>query len=388
MTPRMNLGSLALAATMLTCSVPPALAEAELKYPLVFTSVSEVQELGLSQQWPMLYETGVESETLPKPGLPIGCYVYAGSATRALISFSEEFLARYKAKGFSRESLCMGLASSMKYDPETGKRLPTYILRDEAVIDAALAKIDIDGMTPDKLANFIPEYFATKAALKAGIDAMKRRDFAKLSNDQIEILMGNSETSILSDERPLKVPDCFKNGTPFLDCNWKYGLLTGKKLSAAAPKRYREVGETIDRHMQSLVRHKTWPTADVAPYMNKRVWGLTMDWSGDLPDSTWKYVPTRGAPLAETADGYNIVPEVNGGEPLEFKVEGGLHNWAQDVTWFDVSPVFPRGYGYNLTEIDEGFGDGGASAQSILAAYDGASSSGRFSAARLQALLN
>ncbi len=366
---------------------PPALAEPEVKYPLVFTSVADLEKLGLSQQWPIIYDTGIQNDTLPKPGLAIGCYLYAGPATRALISISEDFLTRYKAKGFSRESLCMGLASRAQYDPETGKRLPTYILRDEAVIDAALAKIDVDALTPDNLASFVPGIFETKDALKTGIEDLRRRDFAKLSTDQIEILM-NTDTSILSDELPLKVPDCFKNGTPYLDCNWRYGLLTGKKLSAAAPKRYREVGETIDRHMQSLVKYKTWPTADIAPYLHKRVWGLMMDWTPDTPDSTWKYVPTHGAPLGETADGYNVVQEVNGGQPLEFQVANGLHHWAEEVTWFDVSPAFPRGYGYNLTEADEGFGDGAASAQSILATFGGTSSSARFSTERLLLLLN
>jgi hypothetical protein len=110
-------------------SVRPALAGPDIQYPLVFTSVSDLEKLGLSQQWPIIYDTGIQNNTLPKPGLPIGCYLYAGPATRALISISEEFLARYKAKGFSRESLCMGLASRALYDPETGRRLPTYILR-------------------------------------------------------------------------------------------------------------------------------------------------------------------------------------------------------------------------------------------------------------------
>ena len=365
----------------------PAAAEPEVKYPIVFSSMSDLEQLGVSLQWPTLYDTGLQNAMLPKPRLPIGCYVYAGGGTRALISVSEEFLARYKAKGFSRESLCMGLASSIKFDPETGKRLPTYRFRDDKVIDAALAKLDPANMPAEELASFVPDYFTSREDLAAGLANARSKQFTGMTNDQIEILM-QSDDSYISDELPLKVPDCFKNGTPYLDCNWRYGLITGKKLSAAAPKRYREVGETLDAHMQSLVTYKTWDTLDAGPYLQKRVWGLIMDWSGDLPGSTWKYWPTSGYSTAVQQEGLYGVATINGGAALEFKVENALHAWADEVTWFDVSPSFPRGYGYNLTSIDDGFGDGGASAQSILAAYDGASSSGRFSAARLQALLN
>jgi hypothetical protein len=377
---------LAIAAAFMAIAAPSALAEPAAKYPIYFHSMSDLQQLGISLQWPMIYDTGVKTETLPKPGLPIGCYLYAGQATMSLISISEEFLAHYKAKGFTRESLCMGLASYMKYDPETGKRLPTYIYRDDAMVEAAVSNLDADTMPETTLTYYIPEIFADKEALKAGIDAVRRKEFGKLTEEQLENLM-STDFSFLSNELPLVVPDCFKNGTPYLDCNWRYGLLTGRKLSDAAPKMYRAVGETIDRHMQVLVKYKTWDTLDISPYLHKRVWGLQMNWELDNPVSTWTYSPTIGLPFGETMGVFNGVKSINGGEPLKFTVENNLHAWAEEVTWFDVSPSFPRGYGYNLTSIDEGFGDGGASAASILAAYDGSSSSARFSAGLLKKLL-
>jgi hypothetical protein len=380
-----SFGMLALLAN-LTLSTH-ALAEPDVKYPIMFNQMSDLETLGLSLQWPTLYDTGIQNAALPKPGLPIGCYVYAGGGTRALISISEDFLARYKAKGFSRESLCMGLASRMRFDPETGKRLPTYMFRDDKVMDAALAKLDPANMSEEALASFVPDFFKSRDDLAAGLAKAQQKNFAGMTNEQIEILM-QTDDGFISDELPLKVPDCFKNGTPYLDCNWRYGLMTGKKLSAIAPQRYRDVGKTIDAHMQNLVKYRTWDTIDAGPYLQKRVWGLIMDWSGDLPDSIWKYWPTSGLSTAEHQEGLYGVASINNGQALEFNVGNSLHAWADEVTWFDVSPSFPRGYGYNLTSIDDGFGDGGASAQSILAAYDGASSSGRFSAARLQALLN
>lgn len=379
----MNLGSLALAASMLTCAAPTASAEPEPKYPLVFASISEVQKLGLSLQWPMLYGKG---ETFSTSGLPVGCYLYAGPNTMSLISISEEFLARYTAKGFTRESLCMGLASTMKFDPETGQRIPTYIYRDDKEIDTALDRFNPETMTDDARAYLIPDVFATEDAFWAGIAAIRRKDFSGLNDDQIENLV--SDADFLSNELPLKVPDCFKNGTPYLDCTWRYDLKTGEKLPDTTTSRYREVGETVDLHMKSFVAYKTWPVLDSGPYLQKRVWGLITDGSGDDPGSTWIYRATSGSAPDFSEEGYNSPPDINGGAPLEFKVGNGLAEWAEDVTWFDVSPSFPRGYGYNLTSGDEGFGDAGASAASILAAYDGASSSGRFSAARLKALLN
>jgi hypothetical protein len=47
----------------------------------------------------------------------------ASSGNRRL-SVSDEFLAHFRARGFTLESLCLGLSSHMHFDPETGRQLP------------------------------------------------------------------------------------------------------------------------------------------------------------------------------------------------------------------------------------------------------------------------
>ena len=54
------------------------------------------------------------------------CYYYGAGGQ--LIRVSHERLVRYRNKGFTLDSLCLGLMSSTLFDPETGKRLPTYIV--------------------------------------------------------------------------------------------------------------------------------------------------------------------------------------------------------------------------------------------------------------------
>lgn len=352
------------------------------KYPLVFTSLADLEKLGLWRHWPLIFAEENGETVLPKPPFQNGCYWWAGNATRSLIAVSDDVLERYKKKGFTRESLCMALASRMRFDPETGERLPTYIYRDDLAIERHIASLDVATLPRDRLEDLIPEIFPSPAALQAAVEGWKRHDFSRLSERQIEALQPEDE--FLSDELPLKVPDCFKNGTPYLDCNWRYGLLSGKKLSDAAPLRYRQVGQLIDEHMTPLVQQGSWATADISPFLQRRVWGLQITYEPGNPQSQWKYIPTTGWTKALVLDANNAVASVNGGQPLIYDVGQNLHLWAEEVTWFDVSPNLPRGYGYNLTLHDEGFGDAGISAASILAAFDTASSATRLTKAVLK----
>jgi hypothetical protein len=82
------------------------------------------------------------------------------SAGNPSLSVSSEFLAHFQVRGFSLESLCLGISSHIHFDPETGKQLP--------------------------LAH-VPE-------------------------------RGRGRNANI----PLNLPDCFRNAVPFLECNVKY----------------------------------------------------------------------------------------------------------------------------------------------------------------------
>jgi hypothetical protein len=46
------------------------------------------------------------------------------SSGNARLSVSDNLLAHFKARGFTLESLCLGLSSNIRFDPETGRQLP------------------------------------------------------------------------------------------------------------------------------------------------------------------------------------------------------------------------------------------------------------------------
>ena len=99
------------------------------RYPIVFKQAEQVRALGLS------VESGDRA-------LKNKCYAYGEGSYR--LSVSDERLAAAKAKGFSLESLCMGLVSEARFNPETGKRLPTYIYFDATGLRAELSTIRDD----------------------------------------------------------------------------------------------------------------------------------------------------------------------------------------------------------------------------------------------------
>ncbi len=210
-----------------------ALAEPEVSYPIVFSNPADLEALGLSIALS-------EVDASEKPRTPVfakTCYWY-GDGTMHFISISDEFLAQYTPRGFTHESLCLALLSQARFDPETGERLPSYIFRDDAALKSRLDELESDRLIKEEVENLIPEHFKTRGALKAAVAALRRGDATALTPLQLEVLL--SEGGIMSEELPLAVPDCFKNGTPHLDCDWRYGLLSGRKLSEAAPGRYRD----------------------------------------------------------------------------------------------------------------------------------------------------
>lgn len=108
---------------MLAClvslgSTPPSLAQDEPKVPLISMTGQQLRSVGIA-----LRSAGVQP-------LPNSC-APAGSTG---LSVSNEMLAAFRARGFTLESLCLGLASSFRFDPDSGKPMPFASLPDKSLV--------------------------------------------------------------------------------------------------------------------------------------------------------------------------------------------------------------------------------------------------------------
>jgi len=162
------------------------------RYPLIFDDNAALENFGL------FHFGGVDGsdrrwrwnkEKLRKRGY-FRCYYY-GDGGDAL-AVSANMLSFYNEKGFTLRSLCMGLISQIKFNPETGNRLPTYMLVDR-------------------------ENLALEPHLS------------------------------IRGELPLSLPDCFSRGLPFSDCTWNYDSQTGRKLAASDTAVVKQLGERIEK---------------------------------------------------------------------------------------------------------------------------------------------
>jgi hypothetical protein len=82
--------------------------EGDPKVPIISMTGQQLHTIGIALQ-----STGV-------PPLPNSC----ASAGSADLSVSNEMLSAFRTRGFTLESLCLGLASWFRFDPETGKPVP------------------------------------------------------------------------------------------------------------------------------------------------------------------------------------------------------------------------------------------------------------------------
>ena len=153
-------------------------------YPLVFTRAADVRLLGL-----VLANYGPDYDTVRR--FANRCHYYGDGGND--ISVSDSLLRHYRKKGFSLNSLCMALVSGIRFHPETGARLPTYIVVDEKSLRQ----------------------------------------------------MGFAEAGVISEELPLDVPTCFSRGLPYTDCAFNYHPRTGVRLGADTTAWYKRTGDTI-----------------------------------------------------------------------------------------------------------------------------------------------
>jgi hypothetical protein len=254
-------------------------AAARSPYPIVFDSVQQLKRYGLA-----LIGIGKSDHSMHFQNR---CYYYGDGGWD--VSISNELLSFYKSQGFSRRSACLALVSGIRFNPETGKRLATYILVDRKLL--------------------------------------KRK--------------GN-ETGAVSDELPLSLPSCFAGGTPYSGCAWNYDPLTGKKLApnatVARPGMWKECrSETRTR---KFCDHP-W-TAEEAGKRIDALLSTPQDGCAssavDSSDPNDQLIVGTIRIRCQFVANYEAKPD-----DME-----SLVAWNTGATLYDYSSEFPKGHGYAL----------------------------------------
>jgi hypothetical protein len=312
-------GLFLLCASLLSLSMRVSTAAAEPQFPLVLSSPAELIPFGILIRPP--------GDTRPIPSnFNTRCYDGTDiSSGEPEFLISDQLMSDYRAKGFTRESLCMGLASRTAYDPESGRRLPTYILRDQARIVSALE----EKLAEARSGGSIPA-FDNLDEFAAAVDAVKREDFSRFSQQQYYDLFTSDRGHTW--ERPLVVPDCYKNATPYLDCDFEFGVSKGKPYRDK--KKAREFGIALDKQLKDALASGrplglAQPGADEIMFLKQ-----------ELPNGLYE------------------------GQPDAVKVPQSLMSWDESVDWIMVSKALPRGYGYTFKGLR--FPDGAFTLTSVV----------------------
>jgi hypothetical protein len=212
-----------------------------------------------------------------RTGFPNKCY-YDMSYE---LSISDAMLRHFEARGFSLQSLCLAMQSSLRYDPETGKQLP-------------LAVATRPG-SPGQPLEAIEDY---------------------------EVL--------------LNIPDCFKNGTPLIDCRRDYDASFG----------------TAEDDPESLRRSALEEHAKIRAFIMRGGYARTcgckeIRFSSDnvtlKDDCRLDSIPVcAGAPNDPNPAGRLVKKS---GSALMKRARVGSSYYVGGV---EVSPTLPNGYGYSL----------------------------------------
>lgn len=199
---------------MVVTTIVPRAATAE-DFPIIFENAQEARKIGF-----VISGYGPGGDTV-RPER-INCYVY-GSATYE-VTFSKQVLRAFEVRGFTLQSMCFGLISLVRFDPETGRRLPTFVIVDRASAEEDLAA------NPDGIGE----------------------------NDTVS---RNATTP----EWPLSLPDCYVRAVPLLDCQWRFHPYTGDELSAEVAGQMSELGRQIHQIMATKLENGVIPTPAARP---------------------------------------------------------------------------------------------------------------------------
>jgi hypothetical protein len=212
-------------------------ATAQTSPPIIISSKSQFEQLGISLLSP----------------LPNRCYHYGEGGD--FISISKSLLAFYESQGFSLSSACMALISGIRFNPETGQRLATYIW--------ANPKLFTNGR-PDR--RFWTNGFPT-------------------------------DPGDISDELPISLPRCFARGLPFSDCVWRYDVLTGERMSANDTAKHAEVGRRAERFLSGPRARQLFDVSP--PDEDGFIMSSGRNWNEEDGDDDWR-PPWRGIHFAYT----------------------------------------------------------------------------------------
>lgn len=312
----------------------PTAAEPVVTYPLVYPSSQSIREAGLfAADW-------ADDEVKQ---LNNHCYYYGDGGWD--LTVSDGLLETYTGKGFSLHSLCLGLVSEARFHPETGQRIPTVLFFNESDFKAAFGG----------------------------------RDPRTLSQDRLNEL----EPGVISDELPLIVPECFKNGTPLSDCAWRYDIRTGRKLDDPTTARIKEIGDRIDRTMTRAMT--TSALCDLRPAPNCFAERQSETDSGDGETAlVAKALAPEGYALTQV-----LISEELGADKLsevELSIPPDTGTSFGRLSFYDISKSLPKGFGYALNA--DGAAGPGASVAGILAAHDGRRGGRRVSQRRLKEIMD
>ncbi len=152
---------------------------AQMGNPLIFGSHAQLRKFGIE-----ITNFGPERGSKPLPEKCGGAYGGEGSYD---FTFSHEFAQKFRSRGFTNLSLCMAMESEIRYNPETGARLRSFVLAD--------------------------------------IPVVKRNQ---------------EEAGTATDQIPFEPPNCFRNAQPLQDCELNFDMNTGRRLTTAQAHKLRE----------------------------------------------------------------------------------------------------------------------------------------------------
>jgi hypothetical protein len=281
-------------------------AAAQNRYPLVFDSVKQLKRYGLA-----LLGIGTDDISVQ---FPTRCYYYGDGGWE--ISISDALLSFNKSQGFSRRSACLALISGIRFNPESGKHLATYILVDRKLLRPK-----------------------------------------------------NNEPSALSEELPLSLPSCFRNGRPYSDCVWNYDPLTGEKLAAnasvAAPGMWESCRSNAATRKFCI---QPWTAKEASNQIDQFMIGQKDSCVSNEEKST---DPNEKLVQGTIFIRCKFVAEMDlqPSDPLD-DIKNATIAWNSAATLYDFSDEFPKGYGYALFANGDA-GGAEVSVDVVKAAFNG-----------------
>jgi hypothetical protein len=250
-----------------------ARAEPTLSFPIVVETKAELERLGFSLVKP-------DEQPAANPWREKACVDRSGVPQGLLVAVADEVVARYAKRGFTRRTLCLALAGAPLYDPYSGQRLPSFVYRDPVGVSAVLIGRD-------------PAIVDSTELITAGV---------------------------MTDEIPLAVPQCFRNGKPHIDCEWRYSERTGRQRTQGTIRSFAKAGERLESAMDLAI-------ANAAPEAKAQN-------NGSVPVGFARSEHFVGTPKTFKLP-VETLRSLIGGQPLAF-------------SWFEFGPDLPNGYGYTV----------------------------------------